>query len=238
MAEEEEFISYKDISELKNQLDAMKGKKEVPKEELYAVVQKLAETMADMLEVFGAAAEQMKLEDKEYEANTIKHEQITSKLDKIMDQNKTIAEAMVGVVDMIKEGMVEPEKEESLFKPEEEPVFRPRPEPKPAPEPRQFMQPSPPNWQPKIEPMMLSRPEPVQRPQPMMSPQPLPPPPISSPFQPPSMQSPFPPPPDFGVQMPPMEPTPMPDLEVPEAPEPLEFEEEPKKKGIFGMFKK
>ena len=116
---EEEFISYKDISELKKQLDTMKGKKDIPQNELYDVVQKLAETMADMLEVFGAAAEQMKLEDKEYEASARKHEQITSKLDKIMDQNKTIAEAMVGVVDMIKENIVEPEKDkEELFKPQ------------------------------------------------------------------------------------------------------------------------
>lgn len=231
---EDEFISYKDISELKRELDAMKGRKEVPKEELHAVVQKLAETMEGMLEVFGAAAEQMKLEDKEYEASARKHEQISSKLDKIIDQNKTIAEAMVGVVDMIKENMVEPEKErEELLKQPEEALFRPRPEPNFSPEPKPFLQTSSPsNWQPKIEPMALNKPELMPRQQPMMPPQPIAPPQQMS--QPP-MPSPFPPPPDFGMQMPPMEPTPMPDLEMPE---PFELDEEPKKKGIFGMFKK
>ena len=226
---EEDFIPYKDISELKKELDAVKGKKDIPQKELYEVVQKLSDTMADMLEVFGAAAEQMKIEDKEYEANARKHEQITSKLDKIIDQNKTIAEAMVGIVDMIKENIVEPEKEESSFKPEEEPLFKAKPEPKPAPEPRQFMQPSPPSWQPKIEPMMLSRPEPMQSTRPIMQQPMYPPQPIGvNPMTPPL------PPPDFGMQMPPMQPTP--DLDFPE--EPLEFENEPKKKGIFGMFKK
>ena len=44
---------------------------------------------------------------------------------------------------------------------------------------------------------------------------------------------------DFGMQMPPMQPEPspeLPDLDFPE--EHFGLEEEPKKKGLFGMFKK
>jgi len=42
-------------------------------------------------------------------------------------------------------------------------------------------------------------------------------------------------PPDFGMQMPPMEPAPLPDFDMEE---PFPPEDEPRKKGLFGMFKK
>lgn len=188
---------YKDISDLKNELEGMKGRKDVSSKEVYDAMQRLTQTISDMLEVFGAAAEQMKLEEQGYEASAKKHEMIISKLDKIIDQNKTIAEGMVAIVDMVKEKLVAPAKEE--------PLFRPKPEPRP------FMKPQ--EWQP--------RPEPVQRTQPIM---PQMPPPMASPMA-----------PDFGA-MPPMQPAPMPDLDFPDLD--MDLGEEPKKKGIFGMFKK
>ena len=187
---------YKDISDLKNELEGMKGRKDVSSKEVYDAVQRLTQTISDMLEVFGAAAEQMKLEEQGYEASAKKHEMIISKLDKIIDQNKTIAEGMVAIVDMVKEKLVAPAKEE---------IFKPRPEPRPLFKPQ-------PEWQP--------RPEPVQRTQPIM------------PQMPPPMAAPMP---DFGA-MPPMQPAPMPDLDFPELD--MGLEEEPKKKGLFGMFKK
>lgn len=209
---EEDLVSYKDISELKKELEGMKGKKDVSVKELYDAVQRLAQTMTDMLEVFGAAAEQMQLEEQSNESIAKKHEMIVSKLDKLIDQNKTIAEGMVAIVDMVKEKIIAPakERETPMFKPQkEEPLFKPMPEPRP------FMKPT--EWQP--------RPEPVQRTQPLM-------------MAPPQMVSSMPnpmPPPDFGMQMPPMQPTPSADLDFPE----LDLgEEEPKKKGLFGMFKK
>ena len=208
MAEEEEFVPYKDISELKRELEGMKGRKDVPAKDIYDAVQKLAQTMTDMLEVFGAATEQMKLDEREYESESRKHEMIISKLDKLIEQNRTIAEGMVAIVEMVKEKILAParEKEDLMFRAQkEEPLFRPRPEPKP------FMNPQ---WQP--------RPEPVQRTQPVMAP-PMP------------QQMQAMPPPDFGM-MPPMEPAPPPDLDFPE--EPFSLDEEPKKKGLFGMFKK
>jgi hypothetical protein len=197
MAEEEEF--YKDISDLKKELEGVKGRKDVSVKELYNAVQKLAQTMTDILEVFGAAAEQMRLEEKGYEAEAKKHEMIILKLDKVIDQNRTIAEAMVGIVDMIKEKLVAPAKEASLFKPRAEP---------------QSFKPIKPEWQPRPEPMM-------PRVQPMQPPiAPIAPPPITAPL------------PEFG--MPPMQPAPPPDFDFPE----FGLEEEPKKKGLFGMFKK
>ena len=211
---EDELVPYKDISDLKKELEGMKGRKDISAKELYDGVQKLAQTMTDMLEVFGAAAEQMKLEEQSYESSAKKHEMIVSKLDKLIDQNKTIAEGMVAIVEMVKEKIVAPakEKEESMFRPQrEEQLF------KPAPQPRPFMRPQQ-EWQP--------RPEPVQRTQPMMTP-----PQMATPQMGPPMAS----APDFGMQMPPMEPTQSPDLDFPDLG--LD-EEEPKKKGLFGMFKK
>ena len=211
MAEEDyDLVPYKDISELKRELEGMKGRKDIPANDIYNAVQKLAQTMTDMLEVFGAATEQMKMDEREYESEVRKHEMIISKLDKLIEQNRTIAEGMVAIVEMVKERIIAPAKErEELFKPQkEESLFRPRPEPRP------FMRPE---WQP--------RPEPVQRTQPIMAPPPM------TATMPPPM-----PPPDFGMRLPPMEPAPPPDLDFPE--EPFQLEEEPKKKGLFGMFKK
>lgn len=205
MAEEDEMVPYKDISDLKKELEGMKGRKDISVKELYDAVQRLAQTMTDMLEVFGAAAEQMKLEEQSYDSSAKKHEMIISKLDKVNEQNKTIAEGMVAIVEMVKERLIAPARER------EEPMFRPRPEPRP------FMKPQT-EWQPK--------PEPVQRTQPMpMNPPPMP------PMAPMPMATPASS--DFGMQMPP---TPSPDLDFPDLG--LDDEEEPKKKGIFGMFKK
>ena len=245
MADEEELVPYKDISDLKRELEGMKGKKDIPANDIHNAVQKLAQTMTDMLEVFGAATEQMKLEEREYESEARRHEMIISKLDKLIEQNKTIAEGMVAIVEMIKEKIVAPakEKEDSMYMPQKEeplfnpkPLFKPQPEWQPRPEPVQRTQPmmAPPQMSPmplfSPQPEWKPRPEPVQRTQPMMAP------PQMSPMQ---LTPPMPafgnlPATDFG--MPPMEPTPSPDLDFPEEPFPLE--DEPKKKGLFGMFKK
>jgi hypothetical protein len=224
MAEEDfEADSYRSISDLNKELVAMKGKKDISVKDLYDTVQKLTGTMSDMLEVFGAAAEQLKLEEREYETDARKHEFIISRLDKIIDQNKTIAEGMVAIVDMIKEKIL------PLTRPKQESMFRPRPEPKPfmqsqqqewQPEPKPFMRPQQQEWQPKPEPMMPRMQQPMPQP---LTPQTMAPP-IS--------------PPDFGMQMPPMQPT-QPDFDLPEFPEePSPAEQWPQKKGLFGMFKK
>ena len=208
MAEESE-VQYKDISELRKDLNTMKTRREMPATELYQTVQSMAKTMSDMLEIFVAAAEQMKQEEKWDASEAKKHELILSKLDKIANQNKTIAEGMVSLVEMVK-GEVPSPKEESLFKPEST-----------KPQENPFMKPQP-DWQPRPE-----RRQPMPQQMPSFSQQPMP------NFAPPNLTPPIPPP-DFG--MPSLEPSPEPDLDFPE--EPLPFEEEPKKKGIFGMFKK
>ncbi len=226
---EEEFVSYKDISSLKNELEGMKNKKDVSVKELHDIVERLADTMGEMLEVFGAAAEQLKLEDREAAAEAKKHEVIISKLDRILEQNKTIAEGMVSIVEMIKQRIIPPAKtreempapDEDLFKPPRQQfLFKPKPEPmpfKPAMAYEMYPKPTMPNPPPYRS---MPRDMPLE------------------PIQPPSMNMPPPapiPPPDFGSQMPPMEPEPPLDLDFPEEPS---LDEEPKKKGLFGMFKR
>ena len=91
---EEEFIPYKDISELNKELQGM-GRKDISNKELHEAVQRLTQTISGMLEVFGAAAEQMRQEEKEYGAETKKHELILLKLDRVIEQNKTIARGLL-----------------------------------------------------------------------------------------------------------------------------------------------
>ena len=160
MADDDSIVPYKDISDLKMELEGIKDKKEISAKDLHEAVRKLTDTMANMLGVFAAAAEQLKLEEKEYEAENKKHETIISKLDKLIDQNKTIAEGMVAIVELVKEKF--PQKEESMFKADYGESAFARPEPKP--EQRQFMK------QPEFNPV----PQPASRAMPAM-------PPVSSP---------------------------------------------------------
>lgn len=216
---EEELDFYKDISDLKRDLEGLKLKKNISNEDLYDAVQKLGQTITDMLEVFAAAAEQMQVEEKSYDAQTKKQDMFSTKLDKLIEQNKTIAEGMVAIVDLVKDKFTSDEKEEK-----EEPMFNPAPQPIPGPNP--FIPRPQPQWQPSPEPMM---------PRATMSP--------PSPSS--SMTASIPPPPmpeysmpSIGEEfsMPPMEPEPMPNLDFPD--EVPSLEEGAKKKGLFGMFKK
>ncbi len=136
MNEDYEFVPYKDISGLKGELESLKDKREISSKELHEAVRKLTDTMNNMLGVFAASAEQLKLEEKEYELESRKHEAIISKLDKLIDQNKTIAEGMVAIVDLVKEKFPQKEKEEPMFKADDTPVFT-----KQAPKPQAYRQP-------------------------------------------------------------------------------------------------
>ncbi len=220
---DDELVSYKDISELKRELEGVKGRKEVPQKDLYDAVQKLTQVMTDMLDVFGAAAEQLKLEEAEYAANTKKYDAIVSKMDKIVEQNRTIAEGMVAIVELIKEKWVGPaakDKGGQSFKFEPEPDI-PNPQQQewqPKPEPSIF-KPQQVDWQPKPEPMM---------PKPQLQQAMAPPIPAASPTGMAQLAG-------FETGMPPMQPEPLPDLELED---PFKLDDEPKKKGLFGMFKK
>lgn len=209
MAEEDyDLVPYKDISELKRELEGIKEKKDVSAKDVHEAVRQLAAVMNDMLEVFAGAAEQMKLEEKNAELESKKHEMILSKLDKLLEQNKIIAEGMLAVVEMMKEKFPESQKEEPMFKPkQEDEEFLPRTKEQPV-----FVE---------SQQDIRAEPKPAAPPLPLMAPP-----------MPPSFGS------ELGMQMPPLEPSTMPDLDFPEEQFPLADEPEQKKKGLFGMFKK
>ena len=215
---EDDFIPYKDISELKKELEGKLVFKEHSKKELEDPFEKLIGKIDTMMDVFAAASEQMKNESTGNEGK--KHDLIISKLDKIIDQNKTIAEAMVAIVEMVKGDVAdrmeahEPREEPRIFKPARQEW------------PKEPMMPVPP-----AEPMM-PRPQPRQMQQMNLMPAGMP-----------DMgemhdMGPELPHPEQGMHdlgdMPPMESSP-PDFNFPEDDFPLD---EPKKKGLFGMFKK
>lgn len=258
-----EAFEYKDISELKKELEGIRGKKDVSNKELYEAVQKLAQVMGSIVEVFGAAAEQMNLEEKELESSAKKHEMIMAKLDKVISQNKTIAEGMLSVADIVRGNLAahtkhtkeedgedstslllkqNDEQEPNFFKPLAQQDWQPKPAqainraeqmtPHGMPAmPRQadlneMRMPYSPGIS-NIPPGRFERSENVSRVQQTMVPPIMPPITLPSPVT-----------PDFGMQMPPMEPAPPPnfDLDLDEALSSMEHE--PKKKGLFGMFKK
>ena len=290
--EDYDYIPYKDISELKKELEGTKIKKEVSTKDIHTAIQKLSQIMTDLLDVFGAAAEQMKLEDKEYESDAKKHVVMSSKLDKLIEQNRTIAESMVVIADMVKGKLEAPEQENGGFIPLEDKKEDTNPKPK---EEQGIFRKSQPEWQPKpirqrlgplptqpqmtqnyvsskpvpqhtqssVPPMMSFTPPTIEMPnrppitsgtrtpieRPMQPPRtnrigqsyalsrepmPIQPPPMPSTSEPmPNLEFGMP---DFGAPSPPVEPESLTDLDFPEEPFPLE--EEPKKKGLFGMFKK
>ena len=251
---EEDLDSYKDISELRKELEVVKGRKDISTKELYAAVQKLADTMSDMLEVFGTAMEQMKMEEKELESDAKKHDMIMAKLDKLIGQNKTIAEGMVAIVDMVKEKTLPAkQRQEQLFKPREleEPIFKPaeqnpfmkqqqdwKPQQDWQQSPQPMMQsPQPPRQQTQAPPLDFGMEMPSTSPRPRQGTQQQMQPPMMPPMMPPPTMEAMKPPnfdQDFGMEFPPLEPGPSPDLDFLEESKP----EEPKKKGLFGLFKK
>ncbi len=235
-------FEYKDISELKRELESIKGRKDVSNKELYEAVQRLAQVMGGIVEVFGTAAEQMNLEEREFESSAKKHEMILTKLDKLISQNKTIAEGVVTVIGIAKENIAAAPKEKedsSMFrqKEDESELFKPKIEPKPFAEPSFFVKPPAPqqDWQPASSQTMPK----IERFMPRMQ-QPTMAPPMMPPMQHMAPASAAATPSDFelGMQMPPMEPEPVPDLELDFGKDLAPLDEEPKKKGLFGMFKK
>ena len=207
-----EIMPYKEIVELKKQIAELQQKTgDTSSKELLQSMASLTKSMNNMLNLFSSAAEEMKLEEKTESELSQKVAPLIEKVDNLEKQNKTIAEGLVAVADMmkdIKEGR-KPEVTKPLPK---EPSFDEFPPLEP---------PKPPG------PLPGAPPRPMPPPGAPMHPPGMPPPgaiPPGAPMPPPRMPGPpggpMPPPPDIA--------------ELP----PLPTLEEPKKKGGFGLFKK
>lgn len=206
-----EIMPYKEIVELKKQIAELQRKTgDTTSKELLESMAALTKSMNNMLQLFSSAAEEMKLEEKTESELSQKVAPLIEKVDRLEEQNKTIAEGLVAIASMLKDI----KKGEKVEKPKE---FIP-PKPSEKPEFEEF----PPMGEPELPPLEPPGPMPPIRGPPPFS--------TGSPRVVP--RRPMPPP--FG----PPPPGPMPfggaDFGLPPLP-PLE--EEPKRKG-FGLFKK
>jgi uncharacterized phage infection (PIP) family protein YhgE len=141
MADEEnenyELISRKNISKIRKDLEELRGTNPAGAgiSDLKDSIEKLSYNLENMLSVFEAASEEMKLEDRETEAIAKRIDPLLEKLDMIIDQNKKIAQGIVAVADIVNEM-------KSGIKPAEMKPFRPpMQKPRPMPEPRPMPQP-------------------------------------------------------------------------------------------------
>ena len=145
----------------------------------------LTKSIDSLMALFKQAADEMRYEEKEeILSGGSEHKAINDKLDKIMEQNKIIADGMVAISDMVRDFTGKQRKQQAAQ----------------APKPQQF--------QPSFQPSMRA----PSFPQPSFQPQ---------------FNAPPPMPAQRGMQQGLMEEHPLPD-----------FEEEPRKKGLFGRFKK
>ena len=243
-----EIMPYKEVVELKHQIAELQQKVGDPNaKDLLVSMQNLTKTMDSMLKLFSAAAEEMKLEEKTESELHEKLSPLIEKVDKLEEQNRTIAEGMVAIADMVKEMKGGKPTEEKHDKPEEHDLF-PDFNPSELPEMPSFDNLSN-GGQGPSEPVNLGFGQSPKKPSPLSVPGEFPiggPPPLESmgppgfsSFGPPPQRSPFgqplfrggpgssfqgmpPPPPGFLSPLPPLPP-----LDEPE-----------EKKGLFGMFKK
>ncbi|MEK6869618.1 MAG: hypothetical protein AABX74_05270 [Nanoarchaeota archaeon] len=176
-----DLLPHRQINELRGLVQDLKNKvdRASPKE-LIDSMDSLTKSIDSLMALFKQAADEMKYEEKEgILSGGSEHKAINEKLDRIIEQNKIIANGMVAVSNMVRDFAGNQRKQQT-------------------PKPQQF--------QPSFQPSMTRN------------------------FPQPSFQ------PQFNAPMPPR-----PQMSAPgfmEEPPLPDFEEEPRKKGLFGMFKK
>jgi len=122
-----DLLPHQEIEELKRQVQELKTRSDKSSsQEIVKSLDQLTRAMDSMLRLFTEASQEVKGDDKE-------HEQIAEKLDEVMEQNKTIAEGMVAVLDMVGD-FVERQNQKPASMPMQRPMPRPN-YPPPGPEP-------------------------------------------------------------------------------------------------------
>lgn len=98
------LLSSKEVAELKQDVDYLKknplgGTKEG--KTLMQAIEKLNESIEQLIEIFKEAGDQAKAEEREADIIVNKIEPIVRKLDELSDQNQKIAKGILAIVDMI-----------------------------------------------------------------------------------------------------------------------------------------
>jgi hypothetical protein len=119
-----EILPYAEIDNLKKEIDGLK-RKSASSDEILDAINRLTKIMESMLHLFESAAAGMK---KEGEGS------LGKKIDKLLKENETIAESILSVADIIKEGKPE-EKEPYVVKKKAQPTMPPEPMPRFEPNP-------------------------------------------------------------------------------------------------------
>jgi len=121
MEDEEQYqiMPYKEIIALRKEIESLKGKNDDSSfQALLNSMSSLTKSMNSMLELFRTAAEEMKLEEKS-EMNVSKEiTPLNEKMDSLIEQNKTIAEGLIAISDMVSDF------KEKKFQSGPSPVFR------------------------------------------------------------------------------------------------------------------
>lgn len=113
-----EIMPYKEIIELKKQISELQKKTgDTSSKELLESMAALTKSMNSMLQLFSAAAEEMKLEEKTESELTKQITPLIDKVNSLEEQNKTIAEGLVAVADMVKDLRGEKIRREREFRP-------------------------------------------------------------------------------------------------------------------------
>ena len=180
-----DLLPHRQINELKKLVKDLKNKVDsASPKELIDSMDSLTKSIDSLMVLFKQAADEMRYEEKEEMlSGGSEHKAINDKLDKIMEQNKIIADGMVAISDMVRDFTGKQRKQQAAQ----------------SPKPQQF--------QPGFQPSMRA----PNFPQPNFQPQ-------------------------FNAPMPPRPQMPAPGfMEEPPLPD---FNEEPKKRGLFSVFKK
>ncbi|HZX44170.1 MAG TPA: hypothetical protein VFF28_00650 [Candidatus Nanoarchaeia archaeon] len=205
-----EIMPYKEIVELKKQISELQLRAgDTSSKELLLSMAALTKSVNELLKLFSSAAEEMKLEEKTEGELSQKIGPLIEKVSNLEQQNRTIAEGLVAVADMVKQikGDKRMAPRQSMNEEDDEDTER---EPAFFSKAKAQRRQSGPGFAPPPVP-------------PMMGPGPMAPPPMQGmmpPPMPPGMGQLRSPAPDFG-ELPPLPP----------------FEEEPRKKGLLGIFK-
>lgn len=99
-----EIMPHDKIEALRNELTRLKGERkttEPQSRDVLEAMQNLTETLDHFMELFQAAIEEMKIEEREEELIVTELRPLHEKLDQILDQNQKIAQGIVAVADML-----------------------------------------------------------------------------------------------------------------------------------------
>ncbi|MBU0615595.1 MAG: hypothetical protein KJ601_05870 [Nanoarchaeota archaeon] len=99
-----EIMPYKEIVELKRQVEELKDRTKKPmNDDLLNSIGVLTKQLSSLLQLFKTAADEMRTEESAEERIARSLKPILEKMESVIDQNKTIAEGMVAIADMVKE---------------------------------------------------------------------------------------------------------------------------------------